>query len=148
MTRFRSNRRGAIGAVVLAGLALAAPLRADETTTSPAVNEQPAGDTRPALDVLVGRWVRPDGGYTVTIARVAADGQLDASYANPRPLPFSKAEASRDGDTIRVFLELTAGGYAGSTYTLTWNPQRDVLEGVYYQAVAKQKYDIFFERAP
>ena len=82
----------------------------------------------------------------VTIRGVDADGKLDAAYANPNPLPFSNAEASLDGETIKVFLELTAGGYNGSTYTLTYGPKEDVLKGAYYQAVARQNYDIFFER--
>jgi hypothetical protein len=68
-------------------------------------------------------------------------------YANPRPLPFAKAEAARDGKTIRLFFELTAGGYNGSTYTLTYNPTKDTLEGEYYQAVARQTFDIYFMRA-
>jgi hypothetical protein len=37
-----------------------------------------------ALDVLRGRWVRPDGGYGVVIRSVGADGQLEAMYFNPR----------------------------------------------------------------
>jgi uncharacterized protein (DUF2147 family) len=100
-----------------------------------------------AFDALQGRWVRPDGGYVITIKRVDAHGMLDAAYANPKPLPFSKAEASRDGKTIKVFLELRAGGYNGSTYTLTYDPARDILKGVYFQAVVKQKFDVYFLRA-
>ena len=97
-----------------------------------------------SFDVLQGRWVRPDGGYTITIKGVDAAGKLDAAYANPNPLPFAKAEASRDGKTLKVFLELRAGGYNGSTYTLTYDPEKKVLKGVYYQAVAQQKYDVYF----
>ena len=97
-----------------------------------------------SFDVLQGRWVRPDGGYTITIKGVDAGGKLDAAYANPNPLPFAKAEASRDGKTLKVFLELRAGGYNGSTYTLTYDPEKKVLKGVYYQAVAQQKYDVYF----
>ena len=97
-----------------------------------------------SFDVLLGRWVRPDGGYTITVKSVDAAGKLDAAYANPNPLPFAKAEASRDGKTLKVFLELRAGGYNGSTYTLTYDPVNNVLKGVYYQAVAQQKYDVYF----
>jgi hypothetical protein len=97
--------------------------------------------------VLQGRWVRPDGGYVITIKAVDAGGKLDASYANPSPLPFARAEVSNDGDTIKVFLELRAGGYNGSTYTLVYDRLNDVLKGVYYQAVAKQSYDVYFVRA-
>ncbi|HOM13260.1 MAG TPA: hypothetical protein PLB41_08070 [Rubrivivax sp.] len=97
--------------------------------------------------VLEGRWVRPDGGYTVTIRAADAAGRLDAAYANPNPLPFSKAEARLDGSTVFVFLELQAGGYNGSTYSLRYDAARDALDGVYYQAVAQQKYAVRFLRA-
>jgi len=96
---------------------------------------------------LKGRWVRPDGGYTITVKSVDADGKLDAVYANPNPLPFSMAEVSRDGDVIKLFFELRGGGYNGSTYKLTYDPATDVLKGVYYQAVAQQEFDVYFERA-
>ena len=46
-----------------------------------------------------------------------------------------------------VFLELRAGGYNGSTYTLHYDPARDVLEGVYHQAVAQQNFAVRFLRA-
>jgi hypothetical protein len=68
-------------------------------------------------------------------------------YANPNPLTFAKAEAMRDGKTIKLFFELRAAGYNGSTYTLTYDPANDVLKGVYFQAVAQQKYDVYFMRA-
>jgi len=107
-----------------------------------------APQSTPDFSSLVGRWVRPDGGYVIAIRSVNADGKLDASYANPNPLPFSRAEATRDGDEIKVYFELTAGGYAGSNYTLTFDAAKDILRGVYYQAVAKQRYDVYFERDP
>jgi hypothetical protein len=115
---------------------------------SPAVEaEAPDAGPESGFDVLLGLWVRPDGGYLIAIQGVDSSGKLDAAYANPHHLPFAKAEASREGNTIRVFLELRAGGYNGSTYTLTYDPVKDILEGVYYQAVAQQKFDVHFERA-
>lgn len=124
---------------ILVALAFAAGVQAPSVAQAPAA----AAD----FGILQGRWVRPDGGYTITIRQVGADGKLDAAYANPRLLPFAKAEATRDGGTIRLFFELTAGGYEGSTYTLAYDPARDALEGVYYQAVARQKFDVRFARA-
>jgi len=100
-----------------------------------------------AFGALPGRWVRPDGGYVISIKSVDAGGKLDAAYANPNPLPFSRAEATQDGKTLKLFFELRAGGYNGSTYTLTYDPAADVLKGVYYQAVAQQKFDVYFTRA-
>jgi len=105
-----------------------------------------ASPVKSGFDVLLGRWVRPDGGYQVTIRGVGTAGKLDAAYANPSPLPFAKAEATMEGGTIKVFLELRAGGYNGSTYDLNYDPEADVLRGIYYQAVARQKYDVYFDR--
>ena len=98
--------------------------------------------------MLKGAWVRPDGGYTIVIKSIGANGQLDAMYFNPNPLPFAKAQASREGETLRVAFELQAGGYAGSTYELTYDAASDRLKGIYYQAVAKQKFDVYFVRKP
>lgn len=96
--------------------------------------------------LLKGNWVRPDGGYTVAIENVAPDGRLDAMYFNPNPLPFARSQATQEGTTLRVFLELRAGGYGGSTYELTYDAAGDRLVGIYHQAVAKQRYEIHFVR--
>jgi hypothetical protein len=99
-----------------------------------------------AFGALLGRWVRPDGGYVISIKAVDAGGKLDASYANPNPLPFYTATATGDGGTLKLFFELRVGGYNGSTYTLNYDPIRDQLKGVYYQAVAKQPFEVVFIR--
>jgi uncharacterized protein (DUF2147 family) len=107
------------------------------------------GDSAPAsagLDALKGNWVRPDGGYTIAIKGIGPDGQLEAMYFNPNPLPFARAQAVQEGTALRVSLELRAGGYSGSTYELTYDPAGDRLKGIYYQAVAKQRYEIYFVR--
>ncbi|MBL8419575.1 MAG: hypothetical protein JNK92_02970 [Dechloromonas sp.] len=109
--------------------------------------EAPAAQADAAFAALPGRWVRPDGGYVINIKSVDASGKLHAAYANPNPLPFATAEAAREGKTIKLFFELRAGGYNGSTYTLTYDAAADVLKGVYYQAVVQQKFDVFFTRA-
>ena len=108
--------------------------------------EAPAAQVDGTFATLPGRWVRPDGGYVINIKGVDASGKLDATYANPNPLTFSRAEATRDGNTIKLFFELRAGGYNGSTYTLTYDPASDTLKGVYFQAIAQQKFDIYFMR--
>lgn len=117
-----------------------------QATGTPPASTTAARQSEPAFAVLPGRWVRPDGGYVISIRSVGAEGKLDAAYANPKPLPFARAEASRDGKTLRLFFELRAGGYNGSTYTLTYDPANDLLKGVYYQAVVQQKFDVYFVR--
>lgn len=100
----------------------------------------------PAFETLRGQWVRPDGGYVITVATVADDGKMAAMYNNPSPLPFAQAVARRENGVLKAFFEIRAGGYGGSTYTLTYDPAADVLKGVYYQAVAKQSFDVTFTR--
>ena len=78
---------------------------------------------------LRGRWLRPDGGYILDIRDVDASGTMAAVYLNPRPIHVARAEATRDGTTLQVFVELRAPNYPGSTYTLRYEPQRDQLEG-------------------
>jgi len=130
--------------VATAGMAFAqnaAPSREDRASPTP--------PSQPGFSVLQGNWIRPDGGYVVTIKGIDNAGKLDATYFNPTQpnlLPFARADATMNGGTLSVFLELRAGGYAGSTYTLTYDPNRDQLIGVYFQAVAQQKFNIFFVR--
>ena len=111
---------------------------------SPATSGSPS--TESTFDALPGRWVRLQGGYVITIRAVDADGKLDASYANPRPLPFHTAVASKDGNVLKLFFELRAGGYNGSTYTLRYDSANDRLTGVYDQVVLKQTFDVVFVR--
>ena len=106
----------------------------------------PAAAENIKIDVLKGAWVRPDGGYTIVIKSIGQNGRLEAMYFNPNPLPFAKAQASRDGATLRISFELQAGGYGGSTYELTYDSASDRLKGTYYQAVAKQRFDVYFAR--
>jgi hypothetical protein len=125
-----SNRRRSLGAVVLALLGAA--------SVAFAVDQ--------GFEKLEGRWRRADGGYVLDIRKVRPDGALDAAYLNPRPINVSKAQATRDGATVRVFVELRAPNYPGSTYTLTYDSKRDALYGVYYQAVEGRSFDVVFAR--
>jgi hypothetical protein len=121
-------------------------VHAQQPSAAPTSPAAVASRPQEAFGVLLGRWVRPDGGYVITIKTIDASGKLDASYANPSPLPFYTAEATSEGDALKLFFELRAGGYNGSTYTLKYDAASDQLKGVYYQAVAKQKFEIVFIR--
>ncbi|HUO64970.1 MAG TPA: hypothetical protein VMT97_14750 [Terriglobales bacterium] len=95
---------------------------------------------------LKGRWLRPDGGYVLEIREIRADGGMDVVYLNPRPINVGYAKATHEGAKLTVFVELRAPNYPGSTYTLTYDPKRDELQGVYFQAVQKQNFDVIFVR--
>jgi hypothetical protein len=105
-----------------------------------------AGAADSGFGALNGRWLRPDGGYILEIRDVDAGGRIDAVYLNPRPINIAKAEATRDGSALKVFVELRAPNYPGSTYTLIYDPQRDQLAGTYFQAAQRQTFDVAFVR--
>jgi hypothetical protein len=132
----------AIGVSLTLGLFATAGAQA----TAPGTEPVPTVAAKISSDVLKGAWVRPDGGYTIAIKSVSPNGQLEAMYFNPNQLPFAKAQAAQDGTALRVSFELQAGGYAGSTYELTYDPATDRLKGIYYQAVAKQRFEVYFVR--
>ena len=118
-------------------------------TSGPAALAQgasaPAGTAR-EVDALLGAWQRTDGNYIILVTGVGAFGQLEATYINPRQLPFAKAQARREGDVLHATFELRAGGYNGSVYELSYDRSNDRLVGTFYQAVAQQRFDVVFER--
>jgi hypothetical protein len=50
------------------------------------------------------------------------------------------------GSTGKVFVELRAPNYPGSTYTLTYDPQLNQLKGIYFQAVQQRSFNVYFVR--
>jgi hypothetical protein len=106
------------------------------------INAAFAADYRP----LIGRWQRTDGGYVIEIRRVATDGTMTAGYFNPRPINISRAKASVFKSYLKVEVELRDIGYPGSSYTLLYDPNKDALLGLYYQAVQKRNFDVVFMR--
>lgn len=95
---------------------------------------------------LIGRWVRPDGGYVLAIHSVQDKGTLDASYYNPHSINIAHAEWRRENGRLGVFIELRDKSYPGSQYSLRYFPEEDALAGTYFQAVHKQTFEIIFIR--
>jgi hypothetical protein len=106
-----------------------------------------ASAANPAFEKLPGQWLRPDGGYILDLRSVdSISGKLEAAYLNPSPIHVATAQAVRDGERVKVFIELRDVNYPGSTYTLTYDPGKDQLTGEYFQAVARETYAVFFIR--
>jgi hypothetical protein len=107
-----------------------------------------AAVANPEFQKLNGKWQRPDGGYVVEVKGVDNSGKMDVSYFNPKSIHVSKAQASREGTSTKVFIELRDVNYPGSTYNLIYDPKIDQLQGIYYQAALQQSYEVFFTRIP
>lgn len=109
-------------------------------------NESEAPVEKSKFEGLIGRWVRPDGGYVMEIKGVDAEGKVDLSYLNPRPINVGRAVVSNDAAQVSLTVELRDVNYPGSTYRLTLNPDSNRLVGTYFQAVEKQTFEVVFER--
>ncbi len=146
-----------VAAVLLAAgiLAAAVAFRGGESRQTGSPQGPPAAQGQgaviavaddPGFERLNGRWLRPDGGYVLEIRGGDGGGPIEVAYLNPRPINVARAEATRQGSALKVFVELRAPGYPGSTYTLTYDPKRDQLEGTYFQAALRQSFDVVFVR--
>ncbi|MEJ2475433.1 MAG: hypothetical protein P8Y74_16330, partial [Desulfobacterales bacterium] len=148
----RSNRVGLM--VLVAGVCVAAVTgyyffrkgAGADRSEDPIAATQPtaAQDAAHGFQPLIGRWRRPDGGYVIEVRGIDADGKIDAGYFNPRPINVARAEASRDVDGLKVFIELRDVGYPGATYSLIYNPRQNILQGLYYQPTAGQTFEVVF----
>jgi hypothetical protein len=148
----RSVNRRLVAVVALAGAAALAFLLMPRASTRDAggtgqadpAAADPAADTK----ALIGRWVRTDHPYVVEIRAVTPDGALDVQYLNPRPIHVSYAKAERHDSRLGVTIELNDQGYAGSLYTLTYEPGADRLVGTYRLPTRNEEYVVSFSRRP
>jgi hypothetical protein len=116
--------------------------------SNPTATNAPGADrpTSNEFAVLKGKWQRGDGDYVLEIRNAEATGKLDAGYFNPSPINISQAQATRESNSLRVFVELRDANYPGCTYKLTFDAQNNQLFGQYYQAAMQQTYDVAFDR--
>lgn len=145
-------------ALIVAGIAMAAIMvlyQRQQTGPDPVVVSTPvksnsrvaaASKSDDSFQNLIGDWLRPDGGYVIEIRKIGSGGRLDAYYFNPRPINVSQAEVAWKEDAMQVTIELRDTGYPGSTYTLIYNSQQDMLTGIYYQAAVNQSFEVVFVR--
>jgi len=112
-----------------------------------AAGDAQSSGTGPVEARLMGRWVRPDGGYVLELKEIGSDGRLKAAYFNPRPVNVGKAEVIRKEGTLVIFVELRDVNYPGSIYLLRYDQKTDRLTGTYFQAAQRETYEVVFERA-
>jgi hypothetical protein len=130
----------------ISSIALIILLAAFLNTPLQAQLEEAVSKDWPGFQVLKGRWQRSDGGYIIEIKNIDRIGKIEGAYFNPRPIHVAKANAARDGNTTKIFIELRDVNYPGSTYHLTYDPKNDQLKGTYFQAALKQTFEVAFDR--
>lgn len=133
----------AAGLIGLCGSCGKAPATADAGNPGP---PPAATQPRPEFQRLVGKWVRPDGGYVLEIRSVAVSGAAEAAYFNPNPIHVARAAAIVDAGKTKLFVELRDVNYPGCTYSLQYEVDGDQLYGEYFQAALGQTFDVTFAR--
>ena len=103
---------------------------------------------KPDFRLIVGEWIRPDGGYVVRVRDVNPDGSVEAGYFNPNKINIAEANVSLWKGLLKLFIKLQDKGYPGSTYTLYYYEEKDALAGFYYQAGLEQTFKVVFIRKP
>lgn len=136
----------AVGAAILVTASLRSNGQKQSDAAVPQALSNPTLNKDQIFKKLIGRWLRPDGGYIIEIRSIKADGRLDAAYLNPRSINVARGEASWQNGHPQVFIELQDTGYPGSTYTLDYDLNQDILTGIYYQAALKQAFEVEFVR--
>lgn len=112
------------------------------SSDNPVFNERKPQDK----NVLVGDWVRTDASYLIKIKSIKDNGILEANYFNPRPINVGRANWEQSYGNLKVIVEMRDVNYPGSTYTLNYLPDRDMLAGEYYQAVEGLTFYVEFVR--
>jgi hypothetical protein len=96
--------------------------------------------------LLQGSWVRTDADYQIKLSDVQDNGTIKAQYFNPGPINVSKAEWSQNGNDLKIIIVLLDENYPGSTYTLNYIKDKNILAGDYFQAVESVTYYVEFGR--
>lgn len=123
----------------------------EATTPVEATAESAGEEPEPLSDAdrqkLLGSWERTDNPpYSIEIRLVKPNGITDARYLNPRSINVAEAfMAGKDGK-LAFFMKMNDRGYEGSTYTLVYHEEDDMLVGEYYQATQQQTYEVAFQR--
>jgi len=126
-------------ALILIGLLIFFFTRNDSTV--------PANKKTVDKNTLIGDWVRTDAGYTIKIISVNDDGTMIAQYFNPNPINVGKANWEASYGNLKIVVEMRDVNYPGSTYTLNYLLDRDMLAGEYYQAVEGLTFYVEFGRS-
>jgi len=97
-------------------------------------------------NTLTGDWIRTDAQYLIRITKINEDGTMTAQYFNPNPINVGRANWEENYGNLRIIVEMQDVNYPGSTYTLNYLPDRDILAGEYYQAVEGLTFYVEFSR--
>lgn len=112
----------------------------------PLIFGQCSGGENELKEKLPGKWIRTDGNYTLDVKELAKGEMLDVAYLNPNSIHVGRSEWQINEGKLQIYVELRDKNYPGSIYQLEYDEASDQLVGTYYQAVARQTFEVRFAR--
>jgi hypothetical protein len=97
-------------------------------------------------NLLKGVWGRRDGLGEINISEVIDNGVLKATFYNPKLINIEKSTWLNSSGVLRIHILFREDNYPGSTFSLNYIAEKDVLVGVYFDAVTNESYTVTFDR--
>lgn len=104
-----------------------------------------SGLLTPDILSIQGRWVRSDAPYVIELTQ-GKDGQLQSTYFNRKLIHVEKTETTQKNGLLYVMILLQDVNYQGSAYLLSYDRTKDALNGIYFHAASKKRFEVDFVR--
>lgn len=101
---------------------------------------------RQGVNLLKGIWGRTEGPGEINISEVVDNGVLKATFYNPKLINIEKAVWTNSSDVLRIYILLREDNYLGSSFSLNYIAEKDILLGVYFDALTNESYTTSFKR--
>lgn len=97
-------------------------------------------------NLIKGVWGRTDGEGEINISGVLDNGLLTAKFYNPKSINIEKAVWTNSSDVLRIYILFREDDYPGSSFSLNYIAEKDLLIGVYFDALTNESYTVTFKR--
>jgi hypothetical protein len=97
-------------------------------------------------NLIKGVWGRTDGEGEINISGVFDNGLLTAKFYNSKSINIEKAVWTNSSDVLRIYILFREDNYPGSSFSLNYIAERDLLIGVYFDALTNESNTVTFKR--
>jgi hypothetical protein len=96
--------------------------------------------------LIKGVWGRTDGAGEINISEVLDNGLLTATFCNPKSINIEKAVWTNSSEVLRIYILFREDNYPGSSFSLNYLAEKDLLLGVYFDALTNKSQTVTFKR--
>jgi hypothetical protein len=96
--------------------------------------------------LIKGVWGRADAAGEINISEVLDNGLLKATFCNPKSINIEKAVWTNSSDVLRIYILFREDNYPGSSFSLNYLAEKDLLLGIYFDALTNESNTVTFKR--